>query len=103
MKVVIKKGEKWLLKKLIEIRNNYQERNEVVRLENERIIFENVSGMIHGLLTDSTKDSTNPKNPSYTSSDYSSLELYFTENSSQSLDNGHKAKEQARWLMMHAG
>jgi hypothetical protein len=39
MEVVIKKGEKWLLKKLIEIRNNYQERNEVVRLENERIIF----------------------------------------------------------------
>jgi hypothetical protein len=79
MKVVIKKGEKWLLKKLIGIRNNYQERNEVVRLENERIIFENVfenvSGMVHGLLTDGTKDSTNPN---------SSLELYFTENSSQS-------------------
>jgi hypothetical protein len=98
MEVVIMRDEKWLLKKLIEIRNNYQERNEVGRLENQRIIFEIVSGMVHGRLTDGTKDSTNQKIPSYTSSDYSSLELYFTENSSQSLDNGHKAKEQGGWL-----
>jgi hypothetical protein len=48
MEVVIKRGEKWLLRKIIEIRNNYQERNEIVRLENERIIFEIVSGMVHG-------------------------------------------------------
>ncbi len=33
------RGEKWLLKKFIEIRNNYQERNEVVRLENKRELF----------------------------------------------------------------
>jgi len=59
-------------------------------------------GMVHGLLTDGTKDSTNQKNPSYTSSDYSSLELYFTENSNQSLDYVHKAKEHAGRLM-HAG
>jgi hypothetical protein len=50
-------------------------------------------------LTDGTKDSTNPKNPSYTSSNYSSLELYFKENSNQNLDYGHKAKQQAGWLM----
>jgi hypothetical protein len=53
-------------------------------------------GMVHGLLTDGTKDSTNQKYPSYTSSDYSSLELYFTENSNQSLDYVHKAKEHCR-------
>jgi hypothetical protein len=39
MDVVIMRGEKWLLKKFIEIRNNYQERNEVVRLENKRELF----------------------------------------------------------------
>jgi hypothetical protein len=34
--------------------------------------------MVHGLLlTDSTKDSTNQKIPSYTSSDYSSLGIIF--------------------------
>jgi hypothetical protein len=52
-----------VIKKLIEIRNNYQERNEVGRLENQRIIFEIVSGMVHGRLTDGTKDSTNKKFP----------------------------------------
>jgi hypothetical protein len=38
----------------------------VVKLENEIVIFEIVIGMVHGLRI--------PKIPSYTSSDYSSLE-----------------------------
>jgi hypothetical protein len=36
MEVIIKKGEKWLLWKLIKKRNNY----EIIKLENEVIIFE---------------------------------------------------------------
>ncbi len=48
MEIVIRKGGKQLLKKLIQKRSNYEERNEIVKLENETIIFEIVFGTVHG-------------------------------------------------------
>jgi hypothetical protein len=37
-----------LLKNLIKKKSNYEERNEIVKLQNEIIIFEIVFGMVNG-------------------------------------------------------
>ncbi len=46
MEIVIRKGGKQLLKILIKKRSNYEERNEIVKLENEAIISKIVFGMV---------------------------------------------------------
>ncbi len=48
MEIVISKGERQLLWKLIRKGNIYKERNKIVKLENEVVIFEIVFGMVHG-------------------------------------------------------
>jgi len=48
MKVVIRKGGKLLLRKLIRKGSNFFIKNEVVKLENEVVIIEIVFGMVHG-------------------------------------------------------
>ncbi len=48
MEIVIRKGEKQLFKNLIKKKSNYEERNEIVKLQNEIIIFEIVFGMVNG-------------------------------------------------------
>ncbi len=48
MEVVIKKGGRQLLKKLIRKGSNYQERNEVIRFENQEVISKIAFGIVHG-------------------------------------------------------
>ncbi len=48
MEVVIKKGKKQSLEKLRRKGSSYYERNVVVKLENEAIIFGIVFGMVYG-------------------------------------------------------
>ncbi len=70
---VIKKGGRQLLKTLIRKGNNYEERHEVIRLENEVVIYEilwNGPWMTIRRI---------PKNPPDTNSDYSSLENIYTQ------------------------
>ncbi len=69
MEIVIIKGGRQLLWKLIRKGSSYKERNKIVKLENEVVIFEIVFGM--GSVDDHTKDS---KKTPYTSSNYSSME-----------------------------
>jgi len=46
LEVVIKKDEKYSLKKLIKKRSNSKKKREIVRLENEVITFEIIFGLI---------------------------------------------------------
>ncbi len=69
MEIVIIKGGRQLLWKLIRKGSSYKERNKIVKLENEVVIFEIVFGM--GSVDDHTKDS---KKTPYTSSNYSSMD-----------------------------
>jgi hypothetical protein len=48
METIVGKGGRYLLRKLIGKWNNYEERNEVFRLENEVVIYEIIFGMVHG-------------------------------------------------------
>jgi hypothetical protein len=54
--------------KVIRKGNSYKERNEVVRLENEVVLFKIVFGMVHGRPCEGFQ-----KNLPYMSSNYSSL------------------------------